>query len=143
MNILTDEEILAAMTPECVEGDWYLPQTFARAIEAAVLEKLAAQDVEPIYQLCKANSSVSSAWIDVDGQTYIDAGLYQEYGRRRLYTEAQLLAVQQRTAEACAKLCGEMISPSKPLSDNPCQAWMAGTLQCAEAIRNGEWRNYK
>ena len=46
MNILTDGEILAAMTPEAVEGDWYLPQTFARAIEAAVLAKLAALDSE-------------------------------------------------------------------------------------------------
>ena len=107
------------------------------------LAKLAVQDVEPIYQLSKANSSVSSAWIDVDEQTYSDAGLYPEYGRRRLYPEAQLLAAQQRTAEACAKLCGYMITPSKSLSDHPYQAWLAGITQCAEAINNGEWRNYK
>lgn len=90
MSILTDDEILAAMTPDAVEGDYYLPQNFARAIESAVLAKLAALDVKPIYQLCKANSSLSAAWIDVDEQTYIDAGLYQEYGRRCLYTEARL-----------------------------------------------------
>lgn len=137
--ILTDEELESIKFDQ---RDQLVDLETLRAVEAAALAKLAAQDVKPIYQLSKADSSVSSAWIDVDEQTYSDAGLYPEYGRRRLYPEAQLLDAQQRTAEACAKVCGEMISPSKPLSDNPCQAWMAGTLQCAEAINNGEWRNY-
>ena len=50
---------------------------------------------EPIYQVCKSNSvSLSSAWIDVTEQTYNDAGLYPEYGRRVLYTSDQLAAIK-------------------------------------------------
>ena len=116
MNVLTDEEILAAMTPEAVEGDWYLPQTFARAIESAVLAKLAALDVEPV-----------AWWVPKAEQFAImDKPKTRPFAKafEPLFTKAQLLAVQQRAAEACAKVCGEMISPSKPLSDNPYQAWM-------------------
>ena len=100
MNILTDDEILAAMTPEAVEGDWYLPQTFARAIEAAVLAKLAALDVEPV-----------AWWVPKAEQFAImDKPKTRPFAKafEPLFTKAQLLAVQQRTAEACAKLCGEM-----------------------------------
>ena len=50
---------------------------------------------EPVYQICKSDSvSLSSAWIDVTEQTYNDAGLYPEYGRRILYTSDQLAAAQ-------------------------------------------------
>ena len=38
--ILSDEEILQVMTTDVVEGDYYLPHSFARAIEAAILEKI-------------------------------------------------------------------------------------------------------
>lgn len=51
---------------------------------------------EPVYQICKADSvSISGAWIDVDKQTYHDAGLYKEYKLRSLYTTPQ----PDRTAE--------------------------------------------
>lgn len=89
MNILTDEELESIKFDQ---RDQLVDLETLRAVESAVLAKLAALDVKPIYQLCKANSSLSSAWIDVDEQTYIDAGLYQEYGRRCLYTEALLLS---------------------------------------------------
>lgn len=132
-------------------------ECIADAVEATeflrrCLAKLAVQNMEPIYQLSKANSSVSSAWIDVDEQTYSDAGLYPEYGRRRLYPEAQLLAVQQRTAEACAKDAARwnffvdyMLSDRTDLDDGfvACTTKAAISEFVDEAIRNGEWRNHK
>ena len=129
MNILTDEEILAAMTPEAVEDDYYLPQTFARAIEAAVLAKLAAQDGEPVGWLCEG------ALYEVQ-QHRLFTGKGPIPGQEKLYTETQLLAAQQRTAEACAKVCDEqhdkaLTSPAAHRAD--C---------CATRIRNGEWREY-
>lgn len=38
--ILSDEEILQVMTTDVVEGDYYLPHSFARAIEAAIIQKI-------------------------------------------------------------------------------------------------------
>ena len=96
MNILTDEEILAAMQPEAVEGDWYLPQTFARAVEAAVLAKLAALDVEPV-----------AWWVPKAEQFAImDKPKTRPFAKafEPLYTKAQLLAAQGRTAAA---RCGD------------------------------------
>lgn len=126
MNVLTDGEILAAMTPEAVEGDWYLPQTFARAIEAAVLAKLAAQYAKP------------SAYITYKGHLLHadDPKVLEHSEPDPLYTKAQLLAAQQRTAEACAKVCENL--PRKFRSE-----FSNVTSECAEAIRNGGWRNYK
>ena len=36
--------------------------------------------------------------------------------------------------EACAKVCDELVSPSRSHSD-PGKAWITGTLDCAAAIR--------
>ena len=121
MSILTDEEILAAMTPEAVEGDWYLPQTFARAIESAVLAKLAALDVEPV------------AYITYKGHLLHadDPKVLEHSEPEALYTETQLLAAQQRTAEACAKVCDEIAVT----------AWGCDS-RFGEAVRN-YWREYK
>lgn len=53
----------------------------------------------------------------------------------KLYTEAQLLAAQQRTAEACASLLDGF--SAHPLDT------IEGVLgEHADAIRNGEWRDY-
>ena len=63
-----------------------------------LLKEVTSKDVlgEPVYQVCKSDSaSLSSAWIDVTEQTYNDAGLYPEYGRRILYTSNQLAAAQE------------------------------------------------
>ena len=53
-----------------------------------------------------------------------------------LYTESQLIAAQQRTAEACTKACDGIAD----------EAWSKGEVQfanrCAAAIRNGEWRKH-
>lgn len=47
MNLLTDEEIWQAATHCTIGGDLHADK-FARAIEAAVLEKLTKVDVEPL-----------------------------------------------------------------------------------------------
>ena len=36
--------------------------------------------------------------------------------------------------EACAKVCDELVRPSRSRRD-PVKAWMTGTLDCAAAIR--------
>lgn len=50
--------------------------------------------------------------------------------------------LQQRTAEACARYCAQTLSPSKTIPDDSGRAWIAGTIHCADGIRNGEWREY-
>ena len=55
---------------------------------------------EPVYQVCMADSvSLSGAWIDVDKQTYHDAGLYKEYKLRPLYATPQPDRVAELEAE--------------------------------------------
>lgn len=74
---------------------------FAEALVAEIQRR-----GEPVYQVCKSDSvSLSSAWIDVDSQTYDDAGLYPEYGRRILYTFLPSIeALEDKVAEACARV---------------------------------------
>jgi len=52
----------------------------------------------------------------------------------KLYTEAQYIAAQQRTAEACAKVCDKIDEEYE--GEDVLGTW------CSEAIRNGEWREY-
>lgn len=51
-------------------------------------------------------------------------------------------AAQQKVAEACARYCAQTLSPSKTIPNDSGRAWIAGTLHCADGIRNGEWREY-
>lgn len=53
----------------------------------------------------------------------------------RLYTEDQLIAAQQRTAEACAKVCENLPKRFRTEFDKV-------STECAEAIRRGDWREY-
>lgn len=68
-------------------------------------EQILALAGEPLYQVCKSDSvSLSAAWIDVDAQTYQDAGLYAEYGRRVLYTADQVLAARKDLEQEVERL---------------------------------------
>lgn len=68
-------------------------------------EQIIAAVGEPIYQVCKSDSvSLSSAWIDVTKQTYTDAGLYSEYGRRTLYTADAILYAAKPLLEHISEL---------------------------------------
>ena len=77
---------------------------------------------EPVYQVCMADSvSLSGAWIDVDKQTYHDAGLCKEYKLRTLYTTpkpdrtAELeaaLKVARDTIKYYSSVCGEDDQPT-------------------------------
>lgn len=119
MNILTDEEII--FIENITASRSY--NNHARAIEAAVLSKLAEQAGEP----------VAWEWVNPEKGMRIshqEPPEYEEvYQISKLYTEAQLIAAQQRTAEACAKL----------LNDNLGHLTRGDALV---AIRNGEWREY-
>lgn len=115
---------------------------FANKLIESYKAELLKEVGEPVYQVCKSDSiSLSSAWIDVTEQTYNDAGLYPEYGRRILYTsdqvaaaiikatkplEEQLSKAEQRVAEACALTYLE----DYDLTD------------IAERVRAGEWRKF-
>lgn len=74
-----------------------MTEKFAESLIESLIESYKAELLKEvggsIYQVCKSDSvSLSSAWIDVTEQTYNDAGLYPEYGRRILYTSDQLAA---------------------------------------------------
>lgn len=88
MNILTDEEIF-----RCVPQEEDMME-FARAIEAAVLAKLAALDVEPVEPV--------AWWVPKAEQFAImDKPKTRPFAKafEPLYSKAQLLAVQQRNMD--------------------------------------------
>ena len=64
-----------------------------------------------------------------------------------LYTEAQLIAAQQRTAEACAKVCevtADMYQETESRLWPECRSdAQSGASSCEVAIRNGDWREYQ
>ena len=81
---------------------------FANAAIESYKAELLNEVGEPVYQVCKSDSiSLSSAWIDVTEQTYNDAGLYPEYGRRILYTSDQVAAA--------------ILKATKPLEERRCE----------------------
>lgn len=91
MNILTDSEIadICCTVAQSTTCDI----AYARAIEAAMLKKLAALDIEPVawnYEL-----------EDAPFKRLIELGVSSD---SPLYTESQIAAAQLKTAEACAKL---------------------------------------
>lgn len=104
------------------------------------LSKLAEQDMEPV------------AWQDTQtGMIYTTVSPAAKHLYSPIYTETQLLAAQQRTAEACAKLCDrrEAIEKQKAvarLSQKDIaraqmyeqNSWQA--MLMAQDIRNGYWR---
>lgn len=46
---------------------------------------------------------------------------------------AELVAASER--EECAKICETLTKPTAPVPGHPLDAWLLGTLDCAEAIR--------
>lgn len=101
------------------------------------LSKLAEQDVEPV------------AWQDSQLLNHVivfpDQPDQSDDGWVPLYTEAQLLAAQQRTAEACAKVCSSRrctVSNGNGLSMWSHDPASVEAGYCADAISNGDWRKY-
>lgn len=94
------------------------------------LAKLAKQDVEPVAWMYEysydLNGDKQGNW-PVEMQAQVSFSATKPDGvATKLYTEDQLLAVQQRTAEACVKFLDDM-------NHSGCDLL---------AIRNGEWREY-
>lgn len=108
--------------------DYFSKQQLAAFLHRC-LSKLAENEVEPV-----AYQSTRNGFIAKENKNH-------EYNVA-LYTEAQLIAAQQKVAEACARYCGQTLSPSKTIPDDSGRAWIAGTIHCADGIRNGEWREY-
>lgn len=121
--ILTDGEIEELCFSELDNREL----SFARAIEAAVLSKLAEQAGEPAGKVTRRAFG------------YVLWATERPELGTKLYTETQLIAAQQRTAEACAKLCEAGRSED---GDGQHRAWYAGFDMCIDAIRNGDWREY-
>lgn len=122
MNILTDEEI------ESCSNFSHNRYQFAREIEAAVLKKLAAQAGEPVGYFFQHEDTGQMMSVDVQ---QVEWGFEKNNPRLincgKLYTEAQLIAAQQKAAEACAKLVIAMR--------------FFGASSVADAIRKN-WREY-
>lgn len=128
MNILTDEEI-----KKVHDADLYLDfHDIARAIESAVLSKLAEQSGAPVATVVISTNGMF-AGIKRNLVLHQDAPIL--FDGDKLYTENQLLAAQQRTAEACAKAVERLISGDGLCADDG--VWIH---DCAEAIRNEDWR---
>lgn len=91
------------------------------------LSKLAKQDVEPVACYNPNTDEAEDAF-----NWYCNTGRSDSDYPVALYTKAQLLAAQQRTADACAKVCDSIDAAA---SSNP-------PVLCAMTIRNGYWREY-
>lgn len=48
---------------------------------------------------------------------------------------AQMMTSVATEREACAKACEKLTKPSGPVPGHPIDAWILGTLDCAEVIR--------
>ena len=59
--------------------------------------------------------------------------LGQERVLKELVTFAALVAAAER--EACAKVCEILINPNGPVPEDPLDAWLMGTVDCATAVR--------
>ena len=138
MNILTDEEKRRVL----LGWNGLLLLDLFGEIEAAVLAKLAALDVEPVAWMC---------WLDGDTERKPNDAAVTRFepvefkNRTKLYTDAQLLAAQQRTAEACAKVCEKRrrtVSNGNGLSMWSHDHASVEAGYCADAISNGDWRKY-
>lgn len=130
------EEMSSAILPQVVGA-------YEEAFLRRCLSKLAEQEVEPVaHAVLEGRDTADSGWGYIAAwpeacHEHINEAIveYEVEGAGDwkvvpLYTETQLLAAQQRTAEACAKVCDEI-------------AAAAGIgAGFAEAIRNGEWREY-
>lgn len=97
MNILTDEEMKQIHADTFGKG----VQSFARAIEAAVLSKLAEQAIEPTGYWYSDDPAVCA----YPGSGYFPGEVPPNDAINivPLFSEVSLAAAQQRTAEACAK----------------------------------------
>lgn len=91
-----------------------------------VIEKLVNLDVEPV-------AIVDEVAKRCNGEPIFN-GLGNVSPGDKLYSEAQLISVAQRTAEACAKVCENL--PHKFRSE-----FSNVSSECAEAIRKGKWRD--
>ena len=129
MNILTEEQLRAGILSTYTRPFAISARDIAvsRAIEAAVLAKLAEQDMEPSFWLCRGEL------FEVE-QRFFPPNNGPIPGQEKLYTETQLLAAQQRTAEACLAL-----AESKHANGN---FRFTHQEEISEAIRNGDWREY-
>lgn len=110
---------------KAMEGRAMMVEFFRRC-----LSKLAEQDAEPVAFAFKHS---------LLGVLYDFSETEHSNGMVRLYTETQLLAAQQRTAEACAKVCEAVRAED---GDGQHRAWYAGIDMCIDAIRNGDWREH-
>ena len=143
MNILTDEEIslMAHNTDDAEWNDisyrdcWHDGfKAAARAVEAAVLKKLVERVGEPVAWRYKYRFKDIGETRAYEYHSHDFAVVARFPKGDPLYTESQLIAAQQKAAEACAKVC-EIVDEEYEGED------VLGTW-CSEAIRNGEWREY-
>lgn len=127
MNILTDEEVRAIDPDGLAEG-------FARAVESAVLKKLAARDVGPFGAVLVNKESCEAVMFYSPDMVPPEDSLKERFELVNIYTESQLIAAQQKAVEACAKVVEGSSLPdaySEPV-----------LFLIAIGIRNGEWREY-
>ena len=169
-NIRREDEDRCDMEIEDLRESHSVFKEAEAAIESYKAELL-KEVGEPIYQVCKSDSiSLSSAWIDVTEQTYNDAGLYPEYGRRILYTsdqvaaailkatkplEDQLAAAQEEIKRlkdsvefwesySKAKLGDQLAKAEQRVAEACALTYLEDydMTDIADRVRDGEWRKF-
>lgn len=142
MNILTDEEKRRVL----LGWNGLLLLDLFGEIEAAVLAKLAAQDVEPVAWMQSTHLAMLEQRATGSSAMMARCSDHKQHDDfRPIHTEAQLLAAQQRTAEACAKVCEKRrrtVSNGNGLSMWSHDHASVEAGYCADAISNGDWREY-
>ena len=101
-------------------------QSIAEQFLLCCLSKLSEQAGEPVAYL-----TYKGYLLDADNPKVLEHS-----DPEPLYTESQLIAAQQKAAEACAKVCDDGSVKLLHFLEQK------GAEKCAEALRFGEWREY-
>lgn len=133
MNLLSEQEINDLAQQQIGEGSIYtVTEVFARAVEAAVIAKLATVSVEPV------------AYVSEDELGYVEGGgrcgaFYGVMANAELkddpdfvavYTGSQLAAARVQAIEEAAKVCAKQLSPLESAD----RSWNAATRSCIRHI---------
>ena len=83
-----------------------------------------------------------------DEDTGTNSGMYHERDKcleclreDKAALVAKLEDIQQKVAEACAEMCGQLTHPY-PEQNDARDSWVNGTFDCEKAIRAGKWKEY-
>ena len=128
MSLLTDREIEELYFTEIDNRIG----SFAHAIEAAVVAKLATVNVEPCAWEVETEQQdgTGAKWVSTDRKRHRE---FCDFGEpRQLYSQEAIAAARVQGIEEAAKVCAKQLSPLESAD----RSWNAATRSCIRHINN-------